>query len=315
MVTRRVAIKLIGSAAVSAAVMGALPATAAKQQIKISENSNMNQFAINTDRCIQCGVCADTCPMGVIEMNDFPVMEKKECIKCQQCLAVCPEAALSILGDNPDDSTLLEGNLPAPKEMATLIKGRRSVRQYKDKAVAPQTIRELMDVVWNAPTGVNTQSVQLTVMVDKASTDALRDELYNRIDEFVAAGKTSDVHEMEYLKWALNERKTKGKDIIFRGAPHFILASSPQNGPSPLEDTHIFLSYFELMAQSMGLGTCWNGMVKAAVDTVFPDIRKRLGVPEDHVIGYAMTFGTPDVEYYRTVERGPANMVAATWES
>lgn len=75
-----------------------------------------------------------------------------------------------------------------------------------------------------------------------------------------------------------------------------------------MADTHIFLSYFELMAQSMGLGTLWNGMVKEALDKVLPDVRERLGVPADHVIGYAMLFGRSAVTYQRTVERGPANI-------
>ena len=95
--------------------------------------------------------------------------------------------------------------------------------------------------------------------------------------------------------------------MIFRGAPHLILASAPQASPCPVQDTHIALTTFQLIAHAKGVGTVWDGMVMMAISLI-PGLASRLGIPEDHSIGYAMVFGEPAVEYHRTVQRGPANV-------
>jgi hypothetical protein len=48
-------------------------------------------------------------------------------------------------------------------------------------------------------------------------------------------------------------------------------------------------------------------MVMMAISLI-PGLAARLGIPEDHSIGYAMIFGEPAVEYHRTVQRGPASV-------
>ena len=63
----------------------------------------------------------------------------------------------------------------------------------------------------------------------------------------------------------------------------------------------------ELMAQSMGLGTLWDGIAKMMFNAL-PNLAYDLGIPKDHLFGYVMAFGKPSVKYYRTVERGSANV-------
>jgi len=112
---------------------------------------------------------------------------------------------------------------------------------------------------------------------------------------------------------ACSSRKENGSDVIFRGAPHLVIASTPKSTPCPDANPQIALFYFELMAQSMGLGTVWDGIFKRAL-LMLPGLSARLGIPEDHLIGYAMAFGKPAVQYHRTVERGPANVKTVRWQ-
>ena len=266
----------------------------------------MYEFKIDEERCIQCGLCAQDCIAGVIEMKEYPVLEQEGCMKCEHCLTVCPTGALSILGKNPDDSTELKGNMPSAEQMETLIKGRRSIRKYKDENLDADVVKKLVEVAWNAPTGVNQQSVLVTVISDKEIMDSFRKDAYAELTESLEAGTLTGEPILEYLAWATGVHNETGEDVIFRNAPHLVITSAPKDGACPEADTHIYLSYFELLAQSMGIGTVWNGMIKGTVDVALPHLRKRLGIPDNHKIGYAMSFGKPAIKFQRTVERGPA---------
>lgn len=276
----------------------------------------MLDLHIDEELCSQCGLCADVCILDIINLQEgLPqVSDENLCIGCQQCLAICPTGALSIMGNKAENSTPLQGNLPTPDKMATLIKGRRSFRNYKPENVNPELIRKLLDIVWHAPTGVNSQQVLATVVDNLETVQMLRQEIYERLSEAKKSGSRSDRPEMRYLGWAVRKWEEENKDIIFRGAPHFLVSSAPSTSPCPTADSHIFLSYFELMAQTMGLGTLWNGMLKWSIDTIFPDIRQRLGIPDEHEIGYVILFGNPELEYQRTVERGRAKVNFVNWK-
>jgi len=69
-----------------------------------------------------------------------------------------------------------------------------------------------------------------------------------------------------------------------------------------MPDCLIALSYFELFAQSLNVGTVWNGLAKWAINDLVPETRQRLGIPDGHQIGYVMSFGKPAVQYSRTVQ-------------
>jgi nitroreductase/NAD-dependent dihydropyrimidine dehydrogenase PreA subunit len=267
----------------------------------------MSEFIIDKELCIKCGLCAKDCPQDAITMDEFPVLNEELCFECSHCLAVCPTGALSILGKSPSDSTLLEKNIPNADQMETLIKGRRSVRQYRDENIAPETIQKLLNIASHAPTGVNLRSVQFTVIDNKEDMDIFRDAVYRELATVLPEEVPEDNHILEYMVFAVNDQKENGGDMLFRGAPHLVITSSPIATPCPEADTHIALSYFELMAQSMGIGTLWNGLSKAAF-SLMPGFLARIDIPEDHMIGYVMVFGKPAVKYHRTVERGSANV-------
>lgn len=53
---------------------------------------------IDTDECIGCGICVDTCPQGVLDIVDGvcdPVNEDA-CIGCEACVEECPMDAIEI---------------------------------------------------------------------------------------------------------------------------------------------------------------------------------------------------------------------------
>jgi len=96
-------------------------------------------------------------------------------------------------------------------------------------------------------------------------------------------------------------------DVILRGAPHVLIVSAPPDVSTAREDLALALAYFELMAQSAGLGTCWCGMLKMVLKTL-PDLKALIGVPPGHAY-YGMLFGVPAVRHRRTVQRDDAAVV------
>ncbi len=268
----------------------------------------MVDFKIDEERCVQCGECVTDCPAGIISLDDYPtISDETACLKCLHCFTVCPTGAVSILGKDPDESIELEGNMPDPAQLETLIKGRRSVRRYKDEDVSPELIDELVEIACHAPTGVNAQGVLFTVVKERNVINGLRDEVMTELGKLKEEGKLPDDFVGQYLGFAVKAWNENGEDVIFRGAPHLLITSAPKNNPCPVQDTHIALTTFQLMAHAKGVGTVWDGLFMMAL-SVLPDLSRRLGIPNEHVIGYAMAFGIPEIEYHRTVQRGPAKV-------
>jgi nitroreductase/NAD-dependent dihydropyrimidine dehydrogenase PreA subunit len=268
----------------------------------------MIDFTVNTAACTRCGECVADCPARIIAMEEgVPTIapdKEAACYRCQHCLAICPVGAVSILGLKPAGSRPLAGGFPDLDKLETLIKGRRSVRRYRPENLEPELLQRLLDVAWHAPTGMNSRDVLFTVVDDREKLARLRDEVMGGLGRLIRGEGLPPG--MEFFADFVRVWEEKGMDILFRGAPHLLIASAPRQGASPVPDCLIALSYFELFAQNQGVGTVWNGLTKWAINDILPETRQRLGIPEDHSIGYAMSFGRPALRFHRTVQHGPA---------
>lgn len=265
----------------------------------------MLNFIVNETRCTRCGKCAKDCPVRIIQQEGRTIPRiqpeaESACLQCQHCLAICPTGAISILGRNPDDSLRFTSQqLPTGDQMMNLVRSRRSIRQYKDENVDPALIQKMLAALANSPTGVNRRELTFTVIEDKATLQKIREKVLSTVADALKAGRIPE--RIAYLHAAVPAYYEHKVDIIFRNAPHALIISAPSDAPCPQEDISLALAYFELMAQSNGLGTVWWGMFRILLGTL-PELRSLFEIPEKHRY-YAMLFGVPSIRYPRCVQR------------
>ncbi len=279
---------------------------------------NMMQFSVDSEKCIQCGECAKVCPYMIIKHGPetYPHVDPEResmCIRCQHCLAVCKPGALSVFGIDPSSHRPLKGNLPSFRQMETLAMGRRSVRYYKDSVVEPDALDRLLCAAANAPTGVNNRQVGFSVVRDAETMRSMRADVYAALRKVVEQDALPPGK--EWFAGISKVWEEKKIDVLFRGAPHLLVVSTPESGPTPQADGFIALSYFELLAQSMGLGTLWDGLANWMFTLIAPHLQARLGLPQGNVIVYCMVFGYPAVHYHRVVDHEDARLHEIRWTS
>ena len=268
----------------------------------------MSLITINVEKCKRDGICVRECPTAIIKLKDkesVPQLVKGGeafCLRCGHCVAVCPHGALDHQEVPLEACPPIEKKLKLTQEQVVqFLRSRRSVRFFKDKPVEKEALQQLIELARYAPTGSNSQLVQYTVFTDREKIHDL-------------AGLT--VEWMEYIQKKYPERPTAaympmiiaawkmGFDSVLRSAPGLIVASAPKEHPNGLVDVTIALTYLELAAMPMGLGTCWAGLLQGAMLSWDP-LKEAVGLPDGHVHHYPMMVGYAKPKYFRLPERKP----------
>ncbi|MEJ2057869.1 MAG: nitroreductase family protein [Desulfofustis sp.] len=268
------------------------------------KQSVKHQFQVDQHKCIRCGECVNECPVNILVIGDQTpfVADGREgdCIGCQHCLAVCPEGAVSVLGLRPADSIVLPGTeLPSFEQIDRLIRGRRSIRRYRDVPVDQAIIEKLLQTAFHAPSGRNDRQVSFSVVGSREAMQRIREQVFDGLSELISQQNLPAGY--EFFVDIVNGWKMYQADVLFRWAPHLVVASAPKDSPSGETDGIISLSYFEIGAQTYGVGTLWNGLVKMALK-LLPDVRTALRIPEDNGVAFTMSLGWPEVSYARSVQ-------------
>lgn len=273
-------------------------------------NNMSREAAITVDlaKCTRCGLCSQVCPSGIIRVNaDGPsLIAPKACIRCGHCVAICPSAAMDH-NRNPLQYQMEIAKFPqlAAEEAERFLRGRRSIRTYREEKVAPEVLRQLLNVARFAPSGGNSQGVSFLVLSDsqvlKQISAAVIDWLEEQIRQEIPWVKP-------YAGMAKIYRDT-GYDVVLRGAPHLVLALASVKNPIGRDNGRYALTYAELFAPSIGLGSCWAGFFEMAAFGGDAHLLELIGIPETKTIAGALMVGKPKYRYQRLVERNPLEVV------
>ena len=272
---------------------------------------NEFQFFVDDSKCIKCGACIRDCALEMLEFDperELPHVipgTEDSCTRCQHCLAICPTGALEIFGRDPEESLPPDSN-PDPEEILSLIANRRSFRSYRHENLDAVTLDKLKDMLKFVPTGVNSHSLCFA-FVDDVN---VMDEFRKCVSDGIAAMFKQDPLPPFLAQMArYHKQLRRGKDVIFREAPHMLVVAAKEDSATPVVDPVIALSYFELYAQSLGVGTLWCGLAMGAIQA-FPELLKRLDLPEGYRAGYCMLFGPTDLRYRRAVQPDPVRILS-----
>ena len=286
---------------------------------------------IDQEKCKDCSACYDVCRTYVFSKNSnksdggVSVANASACIRCGYCISVCPSEAISNDELLRSQFNLLPKDNIAPQSLENLIYKRRSTRCFKKQAVPRDDIERLIEVAVHAGTGGNLQLENIIVIQNQKYLADLEIKVINTFwnsgmryfkDQGLLANilskiygkKLSDIfkgyHKM-IKQWKVDD-DFGGK--AFYHAPLLIAVHGLKNNMINQANCAIAIRNMELMAEAMGLATCWSGWLMAAA-SMSGKINKFLGLDRSRRIGGALMVGYPKYNNLFKVSRNQREVV------
>jgi nitroreductase/Pyruvate/2-oxoacid:ferredoxin oxidoreductase delta subunit len=292
------------------------------------ENSNA-QVQVDTSVCTNCGLCAQICKGAPLEMVDGKLAINQQrffgCIGCGHCMCVCPHDCIKITGRDLSYEDLIP--LPAEDKRAdydqllSLLRSRRSVRNFKNQPVEPELIAKIVEAVSTAPMGLPPSDVEILVLDSRPKVKEFADDiiqtmkgskwffspLMTRMGQLVW-GKEYVESVQTFIRPAIDifiEERAKGNDFLLYDAPlAMYFHCSPYADPA---DPLIAATYAMLAAESMGLGSCMIG-TPAYFIKYNKKLKLKYDLPYKNQPGIVVIFGHPKIKFHSAINRRLANV-------
>jgi len=258
-------------------------------------------ITIDAQKCVRDGFCVQACPVNLIKMDGGAVPEEIDgaadrCIRCGHCVDVCPTNALDNALTPAGEYLPVPDKRPDAESMENLLVSRRSARSFRKKPVERDQLERLLETARRAPTASNAQKLSWTMIQDPQRLD--------RVRELSLEWMGTNPARSHYM-----EAARQGRDVILRNATALAVVHGPAQSFWTAIDSTLALTYMELLAATMGLGTCWAGLVTYA-STAVPGLLPVLGVPEGSKVGGAIMLGHPRLKHRLIPPRDAARV---TW--
>ncbi len=284
-------------------------------------------ITIEEQKCTLCGECVPVCVRRILQKGETSVeiLDPAMCLYCGHCKAVCPADAFQFSEGNDQFLTVpSQEEIPSAAVFFDLLRRRRSLRLYQNRPVEKAKLKMLIEAGRYAPTGSNRQACEYVVVsgrkaLNRVCTLAIQNlqeqgkELQKGIDEYTRKKKPlpeewasrqtlPPVWERIAGKWK------EGVDQLLHHAPALILVHMKKGlATTPEIDAAIASTQMVLLAETLGLGTCYIGFLIWAIENS-SGLKKMLKIPAENKTVIAFTVGYPGVEYLRFVARNPAKV-------
>ena len=278
--------------------------------------------------CTSCNTCVRECVRHLpVSFRTGPAESGVDCSSCYHCVAVCPQKAIDIRfpGEIGEVEKLWrsDGVSYIPEEqLLSFLAYRRSVRFFQNREIDDNIVGKLIRSASFIPSGGNSHSYEFTLLERGALRDELLRELRriyavkrrilnNRVlrnifTVFTDPGTREFLRDRTYLERItyLLDRFRQGEDPVFYGAPVVLFAHSKTLIPTPAEDSVLAAYNITLMAQSLGLGSCFVSLARNAVNSS-RRCKKMLDMDLKDRVHAVLVLGYPAVKFLRVVYREP----------
>jgi nitroreductase len=157
-----------------------------------------------------------------------------------------------------------------------IIKKRRSIRKYQDRPLPKDVINALLEAAAHAPSARNMQPLEYRVITGETLMAKLTDGLVSVMQSIGMPLKTSP----------------GGEPDFFRGAPVLILVIVPRENIFGSVEAGLAVQNIMLYAASVGLGTCFIGIVREIMRD--KNLLKMLNIGDDMNIAASVVCGYPN---------------------
>jgi nitroreductase len=168
-------------------------------------------------------------------------------------------------------------------DFQTLLKNRRSIREFQDKEVPLSILKEIIQETCLAPTASNAQPCKFVIIQNKGFLKRLSDDSKQSLLSDLVRNPESPLKNYEAVL-------RDGNFNVFYNASCLIYVVGPKNVQSLDVDCALTVAYLMLSATSRGLGTCWIGLGAHVRD---PKILDEMGIPGDCRIVAPIIIGYP----------------------
>jgi len=260
---------------------------------------------IHLDKCIKCLKCVHDCPSEAIDIELGTINDS--CIHCGHCVAICPESTVF-----PDAGGIqkLQVSTVTPADFQQLSAGIRTCRSYLDREVDDDLLHLLIGNMKHYPSASNARPVEITVVKSREAVQRLNDQTglkLIRAIRFITlpvlkpvigimAPKMNVSRLVNYKKRFITRQIPESSQICHH-APAVMLFHAPEGKYSlAADDSNIWATYTSLYANTLGLGTCFNGFIVKAMERS-KALRKEFGIPDNHRVHTALLMGHPKMKY------------------
>ncbi|HOV13537.1 MAG TPA: nitroreductase family protein [Spirochaetota bacterium] len=274
----------------------------------------MTDIKLNPELCIKCGICEKICVRKAIDIEKR-LIDKEKCFGCSQCITVCKVCAISI---NDKTGEFLDFKGINSDDFKKMIILKRSVRFFSDKEIDENILKDIAEIVKFSPTAKNQQEVNLTIVRDKETlkkTTALSIKYFKKLSSLLnrfskpfltlITGKRNIRNLYGLQKLVLNYEE--GKDPLLFNAKALFIFHAEKKSTMAEADCNIAASYSSLYAESLGLGSCYNGYLVRSLNGS-NKLRRELMIPENHKVFETFVLGYPLYKYQNSPVRDEKNI-------
>lgn len=277
---------------------------------------------INQSLCKTCGICAEVCPNKIIGQNGGIYFQKERehlCLQCGQCMAVCPTKSVHIEGlSYNNDFYEITANTDNYENFMEVLSSRRSVRNFKNKAVGEELIDEIVNSVSYAPFGAAPEKMEISVINNRETIESalpMLSDFFRGLEKMIEnpiaskvlriiAGKENyqTVKNHIYPIAKGGNYKLDNGDGITRGAPCIITIHSAKNAEAHSNNGVIYATYMMLAAHAIGLGATMIECVVPAINRN-KKLKQIFQIPGKNEAVMSLVIGYPKYQYKRTIKR------------